>query len=525
MSPVMNKAAQARFFFKISTLFLFLGGLVFTAPLASAATPSFSFTQTNYEIKNSCIGTVQIMIDPGGNVTNAAEILLNYDSTKIEIQDSIPTQVGTQIKHGQAFALYAGNVVTPSTGTVRLTGFGSDLGQKAVFAEISVKALTGSGSTPINFVFFGASPMNTTDSNIANAATSNDVLSAVQNTTITFATGSCVQDTSSPNVSFQTPQHLSQGVAPNSAVTFTISDAASGVDIDSLVVTINGVQYTETSPGVTITGNSNSYSVTVIPTAPFPEDTASSISVRITDFAGNTRTQTISFNLVEDVTPTCPITEEPQQGVLSPCTQAVIQNLTVKKETAPLSIIYNGTAVSIVDTMSMLILGILEALIALLALLSLGTLIRFLFAQFSRVGKEAILSVTAGNKPINGIEIAIYTPQGEKVLQSFTVGNGELKGRLGKGTYIAKVVQMNHVISSSTSHTLSYSGTAIPLSIVRTATKLWYFIALAMFGLSLVLVIGNLYTYASTAREISLIFILMWSAVGLFSATIAAKQR
>lgn len=277
---------------------------------------------------------------------------------------------------------------------------------------------------------------------------------------------------------------------------------------------------------MSIVGDSGSYIVTVMPTTPFPEDEPSSISVQISDFAGNTRTHTISFNLGQTITPTCPAENtQDTNGIWTPCTQAIVKNLSERKDSALFSILYNGAAVSLVDTLSMAILGILAALMAILGLASLRTLLRYLWAQLTKGSSDVILTVTTGNEGVDGVEMALFTAQGEKVLQSFTLNKGELKGKLRKGTYLAKVVQANYVISGSSSHITSYDGSPANLSIIRTATKLWFFVALTLAAIAGILVLGNIYTYAATGREISLILLAVWSLITLLSLSVAVKQR
>jgi hypothetical protein len=240
----------------------------------------------------------------GGDLSNAADLILTYNPAEIEILDSLPAFPGIQIQPGSAFESYAGNSVNTSTGTIKLVGYSSasNFSSTAVFASISFKPRPNVTTGSFTFQFSGANPYNTLDSNIADAITAYDILSSVSNATYNFSAGSCYTDTTPPSITFQSPINNESNISGSHPITVVISDTG-GVNMNSIAVTINGVSYTSSSPNVSITGAPNSYTVTLIPTVPFNSSQSSVITVTASDFAGNVKSSNITVNSIYS----CPI--------------------------------------------------------------------------------------------------------------------------------------------------------------------------------------------------------------------------
>lgn len=147
---------------------------------------------------------VQIFLNPNNNVVGAVDILIEYDSTKIEVQDADASTPGIQIKPGAIFATYVGNSVSPcgSTnpncrGKITLSGIAYDLNllpstpphnpvtTAGIFATISFKPIA-VGTASVNFNFTAGA---TTDSNVIEINTAQDILSGVNNLNFTISPG------------------------------------------------------------------------------------------------------------------------------------------------------------------------------------------------------------------------------------------------------------------------------------------------------------------------------------------------
>jgi hypothetical protein len=284
------------------------------APLAHAA--SFKVSPSSGSTFNqNCQGSLDILLDTENSPSNAADIILNYDNNKIDI---------IEVKPGNVYPNYFGNVVDATNGLIRLTGanFTGTLNGKGVFATIIFKPKVSTGTSYLNIRFTGADQYNTLDSNIANAITSNDLLTSVQNGFFGFGSGSCVNDITPPTIKFTSPTNGQQNVPSDANVLLSISDSGSGVDINSVVITINGVVQT-----FTYTGNSSTYYFTVPPTDPLHENSINTVQVSASDLSGNQRQSSITFNQPSIPTPipfTCPIcpnivtTPTPQPTIYNP---------------------------------------------------------------------------------------------------------------------------------------------------------------------------------------------------------------
>jgi hypothetical protein len=267
------------------------------ASLAHAA--SFKVSPSSGSTFNqNCQGSLDILLDTENSPSNAADIILNYDNNKIDI---------IEVKPGNVYPNYFGNVVDATNGLIRLTGanFTGTLNGKGVFATIIFKPKVSTGTSYLNIRFTGADQYNTLDSNIANAITSNDLLTSVQNGFFGFGSGSCVNDITPPTIKFTSPTNGQQNVPSDANVLLSISDSGSGVDINTVVITINGIVQT-----FTYTGNSSTYYFTINPTDPLHENSVNTIQVSASDLSGNSSKKSINFNLPATPTSvplTCPI--------------------------------------------------------------------------------------------------------------------------------------------------------------------------------------------------------------------------
>lgn len=255
-----------------------------------AQAASFKINPSSGTFNQNCTSSVDVILDAEGGSTNAADIIIDYDPAQVEV---------TQMKAGTVYTNYFGNVVDNTNGVIRLTGasFVGTFTSSGVFATIQFKPKNNSGSSSFSIRFTGANPYNTLDSNIADANTSNDLLSSVQNGTFNFGSSSCVTDTTPPSIAFQSPTNGQQNVPSDANIQVQISDSGSGVNISTVEIVINGVSYNSSSPRATVTGNNSNYQITIDPYDPLFTSQANTVLVRATDYSSNSRQDSISFNV------------------------------------------------------------------------------------------------------------------------------------------------------------------------------------------------------------------------------------
>lgn len=280
--------------------------------LAAGQADAASFRLSSGSFKVECDASATIFIETNGaELTDAANVIVHYNPSEIQIQDSNPAAPGVQIGTGSAFENYADNVVDPVSGTIRLTGFtigrGLNTGAgSAVYGTIRFASKPGVDATAMSIEYVAGS---TTDSNIAEYLTSDDLLTSVRNGSYSFAVGPCVEDVIPPRVSSVGPASGAIDVPLDSNITFHVTDNQAGVDINSLVFVVNGITYTKDAPEVSITGTPRDYTVVINPAADFPAGTTITVRVSAKDLANNVmKTYAWSFNqppAPEPQAPTC----------------------------------------------------------------------------------------------------------------------------------------------------------------------------------------------------------------------------
>jgi hypothetical protein len=272
---------------------------------ASAATISMSPAAAAFE--RGCVRSLVIQIDASGESSNAADMRITYDATQVNIIDSNPDVAGTQVKPGTAYESYFYNDVNTSSGVITLAAgsFVGTLTSQQPFATINFTSTPSATASAFNISFSGVG--DTLDSNVADAATSNDLLTGVTNGNYTFVSGPCAADTQAPQVQFLSPTNGQRGVAPDANVTVRITDNQAGIDLTTVQIVVNGVVYRVGDPQVSYEGGPTNYTFTVNPDENFPSNTPSSVAVIVEDTAGNSRNSQIIFNQpagpVADATP------------------------------------------------------------------------------------------------------------------------------------------------------------------------------------------------------------------------------
>ena len=282
-------------------LSLIFSALFFIGSMSAAKAATFDFSPSSASLIQVCNNTLTINIDATGQSSNAADIEVHYDPSKINILNSDNSFPGTHIKQGNAYESYFANQVDSNTGIIRLAGasFSNPLSTKKVFASIDFNTKPGVTNTQFIIYYTG----DTLHSNIADATTSTNILTSVTNGSYTFSPGVCYKDTSPPQVQFITPTNYATNVALNTSVAISISDDLSGIDLNSLKFDIGGVIYTSTSPQLSYTGTNLKYNFIIKPINSFIANQATTIIVTGADNTGNKFNQQIVFNIPPSTPP------------------------------------------------------------------------------------------------------------------------------------------------------------------------------------------------------------------------------
>lgn len=251
---------------------------------------SFKISPNRATFNQNCISNVDIILDAENTPTNAADIIIDYDPTKIEVIKVVP---------GDVFTNYFGNIIDPILGTIKLTGasFVGQFNSHSTFATIQFKPKLNNSTATFNIRFTGANQYNTLDSNIADVNTSNDILTSTNNGFFVFTSGSCILDTTPPTITFITPINHQQDVSATANLQVDIIDSNSGVDINTVQLIINGHIYLSTSSQVTTTGDSSHYHFLLSPNDPIFTTQSNSFLIKAADFSGNSKTNSINFNV------------------------------------------------------------------------------------------------------------------------------------------------------------------------------------------------------------------------------------
>lgn len=166
---------------KYLTLFI-LGfwSLAFPAN-AFAATLSIEPSVGSYNI--GCTFTLNIKLNTDGAQSDGVDVILLYDPTRM---------VASSVTKGTLFAEYPGTNIDP-TGKISILALASvntSFSGEGTFAIVTFTIPPGTpqGMTQVTFDY---APGKTTDSNVVERGTTNDILSNVVNGAYTIATGPC----------------------------------------------------------------------------------------------------------------------------------------------------------------------------------------------------------------------------------------------------------------------------------------------------------------------------------------------
>lgn len=169
------------------TFFFFVLALPVQAQAAS-----LSLSPTTGTFNRSCSFSLDINLNTAGVQSDGTDSILIYDNSRF---------TATSVTPGTIYSEYPGTNVDDSTGKVTISGLAS-VSQpftgsgKLATVNFTVKENAPAGATQVKFDFDPNDMTKTTDSNVVQRGTVQDVLSSVVNGNYTVGTGNC---TSSPS--------------------------------------------------------------------------------------------------------------------------------------------------------------------------------------------------------------------------------------------------------------------------------------------------------------------------------------
>lgn len=269
---------------------------LFALTVAAASAATFQLEPRNSTVSTACESEVQVLIDTEGKESNAADIEIRFDPAKITIIDSNPNISGTQIKTYSAYEAYFGNQVDSENGVIRLTAasFSSTLKGKSIFASIRFQPKQGASDATFDIYYNAGS---STDSNIAESPTSNDILTGVVNSKLTITNAKCTESQSPIQIKFINPYSSSQILKNKENITLHISDELDYINLDTVKIKLNNEYYYPQDEDVNYTGDKTAYEITFKPRIALPEETYSTLYVEGQDLKGNKEASSLIFNI------------------------------------------------------------------------------------------------------------------------------------------------------------------------------------------------------------------------------------
>jgi hypothetical protein len=152
---------------------IFVIGLIFLLP-ASISAATLNLTP---KLTPVCTYQADINLDTEGAATDATDVVLNYDPSKVSV---------SSINNGSIYSNYVGKNIDNNSGRLALSGL-SSIGQpysgQGTFATINYQIKAGAqvGPAALNFDFDPNNPSQTTDSNVVESGTVRELLRSVGN--------------------------------------------------------------------------------------------------------------------------------------------------------------------------------------------------------------------------------------------------------------------------------------------------------------------------------------------------------
>ncbi|MBT5016553.1 hypothetical protein HOM98_03630, partial [Candidatus Peregrinibacteria bacterium] len=114
-----------------------------------------------------------------------------------------------------------------------------------------------------------------------------------------------IADTTDPTISNRNPASGATNILKNTNVGFRVSDTETGVDIDTVSATVDGVVYTKAGPNTfSYTGTTAAYDITINPASDFTKGATINVAIDADDLANTPNSMsTVNYSFSLDSTP------------------------------------------------------------------------------------------------------------------------------------------------------------------------------------------------------------------------------
>jgi len=268
----------------------FLGIISLFLSVTPALAASFSLNSANNDLTENCYKTVDILLSADTDVTNGAQVYVEHNLNASDGETISIMSAGLFNSYG-----------TPSDlpeNVVGIFGYGGDkTGDNLRFARILIQAPSESiGKTFILAIKNDSSSPNT-ESKIADAVTSENILTTVSGDSYMVIPGYC--EATPPSITNINPSNATPNHPITSPISFHITDSGSGIDIDTFELSLqqDGIDVPHTLTVTKVnTENDSEYSIVVQPSPSFKSGIKVDWGVSVRDKAGNLTENSYYFN-------------------------------------------------------------------------------------------------------------------------------------------------------------------------------------------------------------------------------------
>jgi len=183
---------------------------------------------------------VDVLLDTDGHATGGADLEINYDNTRITIVNNNCSTVASTIYHDSQYQNYTNNHVTSNKITLgAYNNPGVQYNGSGRFASFYIVVLDGGANYDLDFEFVAG---NTTDTNLAETGTGNDILDHADNYTISFA-----DDDDIPYINNLNPASDAIGISVVSNILYRLNDDDAGINFSTLSQSLSGTNWGTTN--------------------------------------------------------------------------------------------------------------------------------------------------------------------------------------------------------------------------------------------------------------------------------------
>jgi cysteine-rich repeat protein len=290
--------------FKHITKYLVTFIIAFMSIVPNAMAARF-YVEDNPNLHKGCPGQIRVMLDTEGADVLAADATMTYNGAEMSVTNMA---LGVALPM-QTYNVIAGAILELSGARLPATGAFSGNG---LYGLLSITPDLGASNINLGF-----SPDLAVDNVIAEDGTFANIITAATGRTFNVkdrynvevdGVGFCNPDNTPPTVTFILPSNGQGGVPVDQAnEIFSIADNRAGVDISTLKYTIEGVNYTNSTPQTSTSEAGGVYKVETTFSNTWAEGQRVDISVYIcdlnTDPGPNCGTTVGHFNIYETPPP------------------------------------------------------------------------------------------------------------------------------------------------------------------------------------------------------------------------------